>query len=516
MDVASPATNRLGRGSTLAAAFLAVAGGTFTQASFEFMMVPLQSELGLSVDQITGLSLIPAAASLTAVFIVGSLGDRVGPRRMLMVASIIYAVGALLVMAAPGWAAVVLGRAVGGIGGVALAVTGLAMLNEVAGDEQARGRLFGYFAAVAPATFLVGSVLASVMSAYSSWRLVPVVWLGIALVIFVVARRVPTRESASDARGELWTPLLAGVALAGIGLAAALIAGSATSAVLALSVTVLCGLLLIVLLRSLRRPSLDLRVLRAPGALLLCGAILLATVTNLFFFVNLFLQYRFPSAVVSLSLLLGVPQVLAVLGGIAGGRLSARSGALVAAAIALGAAAVLALGFLAVGAESAMWVPVVILAIFAVPAAGMVGPLTQSLMARAPVDGSSAASSVKSATWSLGGIIGGVTIGALGFSAFTRSLTARLQESGLDLPAAELVAHQVRSGAFVSELAQQLMSTHPPSADLLAGPATGLHLAQVDALHTVAVAGCVTFGLAALLVLLARRRIVAHERVMTS
>jgi hypothetical protein len=96
---------------------------------------------------------------------------------------------------------------------------------------------------------------------------------------------------------------------------------------------------------------------------------------------------------------------------------------------------------------------------------------------------------------------------------FTRSLAVRLQESGLDLPAAESIAEQVRSGAFVSELAQQLVSTHPPSAEVLAGSATGLHLAQVDALHAAAVAGCVTFGLAALLVVLARRRILASGEV---
>mgnify|MGYP002737342261 CR=1 FL=1 len=500
--------------ATLIAAYLAAAGGAFAQASFEFMMVPLQSELGLSVDQITGLSLIPAAASLAAVFVVGALGDRVGPRRMLTVASIVSVVGALLVMAAPGWAAVVLGRAIGGIGGIALAVTGLAMLNEAAGDERARGRLFGYFAAIVPATFLVASILASVVSAQLSWRLVPVAWIVIALVVLAAGLRVQSRTAAGEARGELWTPLLAGLALAGIGLAASLLAGSAIAAILALTVSVACGLVLVVLMRSLQRPSLDLRLLRAPGALLLCGAIILATLTNLFFFVNLFLQYRFPTAVVGLSLLFAVPQALAVLGGIAGGRLSSRVGPFTAAILALFAAAVLSLGFLLVRADSAMWVPIAVLAVFAVPAAGMVGPLTQSLMGRAPADGSSAASSIKSATWSLGGILGGVTVGALGFSVFTRSLAGRLQESGLDLPAAEFIAEQVRSGAFVSELAQQLVSTHPPSADLLAGSATGLHLAQVDALHAAAVAGCATFGLAALLVALARRRILPRGEVV--
>jgi hypothetical protein len=100
-----------------------------------------------------------------------------------------------------------------------------------------------------------------------------------------------------------------------------------------------------------------------------------------------------------------------------------------------------------------------------------------------------------------------VGIGAIGFTAFTRDLTAQLQESGLNLPSAQHVAEQIRSGAFVLELAQQLNVTSAPSALVLSGSADGLHAAQVVALHTVAIAGVVTFGLASWLVIAAHRRI---------
>lgn len=505
----SPAATSSLRGyrGVLTAAYLAAAAGTLSQASFEFMMVPLQSELSLSADEITGLSLIPAAASLTAVFIVGALGDRFGARRMLAGASVVFAVGALLVMTASGWASVVVGRAIGGVGAIALTVTGLATLNQMVDDERLRGRLFGYFAAVVPATFLMASLVASAMSTRFSWRAVPVVWIAMALVVLVAAMRLRVTTVRTQARGELWTPLLAGGVLACIGFAAATFAGNSTTAMLALAGSVTLAMILFILMRRLRSPSLDLRLLRAPGALLLCGAIVLATLTNLFFFINLFLQYRFPADVVSLALLMAVPQALAIVGGVAGGRLSARLGAIRAAAIALLAASVLSLGLFIVQADSPMWVAVLVLAVFAVPAAGMVGPLTQSLMQRAPADGSSAASSIKSATWSLGGILGGVTVGAIGFTVFTQSLSARLAGAGLESPAAQAIAEQVRSGAFVSELGERLRVTNPPGADMLAGSQTGLHLAQVDALHAAGVAGVVTFGLATVLVVLAGRRI---------
>lgn len=493
----------------LIAAYLAAAIGTFGQASFEFMMVPLQSELGLSVDQITGLTLIPSAASLTTVFLVGSLGDRIGARRMLVIAGAVFAVGAIVVSSASSWAAVVLGRAVGGIGGIALAVTGLALIARSTEDERTLGRLFGYLAAVVPASFLLASLVASVMSTRASWRLVPVVSIVIAAIVVVAVLRTQLPRTTAGPPGEPWTPLLAGAALAGVGLSAALIAGSPLSAAAALVIAVVLAAAAVVLHRRMPRPSLDLRLLRAPGALALCCAILLATLTNLFFFVNLFLQYRFPTEVVGLALFLGVPQALAVLGGILGGRMSAQMGPHRAAVIALLGAAASSAGFLLVNVNSPMLVPVIILGVFAIPAAGMVGPLTQLFMQRAPADGSSAASSLRSATWSLGGIVGGVAVGALGFSAFVRDLTVRLQESGLDLPAAQHISEQIRSGAFVLELAQHLSITHPPSAQVLTGAAGGLHAAQVVALHTVAFTGVITFGLAAALVMVASRQIAA-------
>jgi len=504
--VTAPSAVKAGA-SVLTAAYLAAAAGTFSQASFEFMMVPLQSELGLSVDEITGLTLIPSAASLTAVFLVGSLGDRIGARRMLIIAAAIFAVGAVLVSLSSSWSTVIVGRAVGGVGGIALAVTGLAVLARSTEDEHIRSRLFGYFAAVVPASFLCASLLASTISTRVSWRLVPLAWVVIAAVVVYAARRIRLPRTPGGVLGEPWTPLLAGAALAGVGLGAALLAGSPFAAMVAMLVALACAVGALVLHRRLRRSGLDLRLLRSPGALLLCAAVVLATLTNLFFFTNLFLQYRFPTEVVGLALLLGVPQVLAIIGGILGGRMSERIGPLRAAAITLGGAAVLSSAFLLVDADSPIWIPVAILSIFALPAAGMVGPLTQSLMQRAPADGSSAASSIKSATWSLGGIVGGVGIGAIGFTAFTRDLTAQLQESGLNLPSAQHVAEQIRSGAFVLELAQQLNVTSAPSALLLSGSAEGLHAAQVVALHTVAIAGVVTFGLASWLVVVAHRRI---------
>ena len=65
----------------------------------------------------------------------------------------------------------------------------------------------------------------------------------------------------------------------------ALAASSAAIGVLALA-------LLVVVMRRSSDPTLDLRVFRRPGALLVFTAALVASMPNLFFYTNLLIQYR--------------------------------------------------------------------------------------------------------------------------------------------------------------------------------------------------------------------------------
>ena len=124
----SPSAQLMASYGSLALAFLAMAATYVTLASFEFVLVAMQLDLLFSTDSANSLAYMPAAASLMVVFIAGSLADRWGPRRLLVIAVTLFTSGAVLVGIAPGLTWVVVGRILDGVGGVTMAIVALSVM----------------------------------------------------------------------------------------------------------------------------------------------------------------------------------------------------------------------------------------------------------------------------------------------------------------------------------------------------------------------------------------------------
>jgi len=152
------------------AAFLAMGCGLVSLAGFELILVPLQVDLQFSVDDANALIFMPSAASLLIVFVAGSLTDRWGPRRPLVIATAMFTLGSALVGLAPSLPWVVLGRVLDGIGGVTMAIIALSVINSSAVDPGKRARLFGIYAAIAPAMFIVSPALTAFIVEQATWR----------------------------------------------------------------------------------------------------------------------------------------------------------------------------------------------------------------------------------------------------------------------------------------------------------------------------------------------------------
>lgn len=470
------------------------------------MMVPLQNDLRISVDTMTNLTLVPAAGSLLVVFLIGALGDRISRRSIIAAGAICYMVGAVLMITAANVGMALAGRLLGGTGAITMLITGLASLNDSVDDEASRGRVFGIFAALTPATFIFGGLVASVVCQFTSWRVVPVLWFALGALVLVRLRTLPSPATIARSRNELVTPILAGVGLACLGLAFTTWATSTTVALTALTASFLAIGALVITMRMMKHPTLDLRVLRVRGSMAIVLAILLVTSTNFFFYVNLFLQYRFAVPLWELSILMVIPQVSAVAGGLLGGRLATRFGAPLTASLVIAVSGTVGLGFLLLQPGSPVWMPVVVLTVSALPTTACVGPLTQSLLDRAPEGGSAATSSIRSAAWSLGPIIGGVAVGAVVYRTFTQSLSHTLVDAGLAAEAAATIAERVRSGEFVAQIADQLRITNPAASAELESATTGLASAQVEAMHALALVGFAAYAVATALLLAAHFR----------
>ena len=463
-------TGRKATTGTVATAFLAMVAAYVTLSSFEFVLVDMQLDLGFSTDDANSLAYTPAAASLLVVFIAGALADRWGPRRLLVIASLLFTMGAVLVGVAPSTTWVTVGRTLDGIGGVTMAIVGLSVINSTVKEPARRARVFGIYAAVTPAVFMFAPPVSALIVESFGWRagVIPWVILGVCTLLATIAF-VP--ESVPGSGGELVTPLLAGLVLAGIALGMTSLPTSRDFAMASLAVAASSLAILAVAFRRMSAPSLDLRWCRGRGMYVLLIALAVTSMPNLFFYTNLMLQYRYSVPLVFIALLLIVPQAFAVAGGLLSGPVSARIGPERAAAGALAVSALMCLGTLVVTAQSPIWVPVLALTLSAAPIAFVVGPMTDTLLSRAPEGASGMASSMRKATWTLGGVLGGALIGALSFGAFQTRLTEILEADGVNFDEAILISREIRDGAVVDELAARLSDPIAREALVAKGPA---------------------------------------------
>jgi len=398
-------------------AFLAISAGLVGYSSLEFMLEAIQDDFAMTPDQTIVVGQISSGAALVAVFLAGALADRLGDRRVLEAASALAAVGAVIAGVAPDYRVLLAGLCASGIGTIAMAISGVAVLNGTYRDRADRARAFGVFAVIAPVVSIVVPLVAGVMVPGLGWRPVVLLWVAVAAATWVSTRRtIPPRRVTGEEgpRVELVTPMLAGVALAGIALTASFVNTKArtdthsTSAIISLCVGVAALVALWVTMRARRKVTLDQRSMRARGAMSVFAVVIAVNGVNLFFFTYLLLQYRYHQSLVDTALYLIVPQAVAAVAAVMGGRLGARWGSTPVAIAALAAGAVLSLGALAVTAESSPWLPVLVLSVAAVPIAGAVGPITQSFMELAPVDGVASTSSWRTTAANLGVAVVGV------------------------------------------------------------------------------------------------------------
>lgn len=490
-----------------AGAFLAIAATSFAGATFEYMAVPIQSEFGLSADQTNATVLVRVTASLLVVFVAGALADQIGRRKVALLGAAAYCSGALLVALCWGMPSLMAGQAVGGVGALVLSVIGLAAVDSTFRDRAQRARVFAAYGALAPAVFLVAPLVAAKVSTHLGWRWVPLMWFVFGATSGLVLLRTVTGDSnakSESRRPEILTPLMAGFVLVGIAVSVIAWADGSRFAAVAAIFAMLSTLALVVLRRARPGASLDLRVLRRPGALLVVSALLLAAVPNMFFYTNLLMQYRNALPLPTIALLMVIPQAAAVVGAFLSGPVIRKFGAPHAAFVMLGLASLTSLGAFAVRANSPAWFPILVLAVCALPIGGAVGPLTEALMDLAPTDGSEAAASVRNATWSLGGVVGGAIVAGAGFAAFQASLADRLATTSLTAEQAQAIAAEVRGGAAVQYLAQSPQVSDPLAQQLLTGK--GLWAAQAQAYWLVGVLSAAAYLAAAILLAVYIRR----------
>lgn len=420
-----------GRGIIAAVCTIAAASITLTATS-TYVYDPIATTFGLTGQQATALKAAPIVAMVLVVFLAGTLGDRVGQRRVIAWGSVAFTVGAAITAAAPVVAVAVLGLCVMSAGASTMVVVAVAILGASFESKKDRANAFSAFGTVGPVVYLVAPPIAGALLAVTTWRAIAVLWTVTGMAAFLLSARMLPKDE-KEARpdrpsSELATPILAGLTLAflvEVGLSPYLLLAA--------------GLSFLALLWAHRRaaqPTLSFAPLRSGRARLLLLVVILIPVTSIWYTSFMAFQYLYGLTAFQISVVMLPAQVAGMLGARAMKPLIPRWGMRAAGLAVLALLALNQFAYLAIGADDL--VPnVLLITVYGFCTAALTVVMSNSVMDAAPRDDSGAMSSYRSAAARVGGVIGTFLIGGVLFGTYDHAMdSADAGTSTPSIPAA--------------------------------------------------------------------------------
>lgn len=150
------------------------------------------------------------ALTLSSFLLVGgSLGDRLGRRRIFTFGVIWFGVASALCAASPNAPVLIVARALQGVGAALLTPGSLAILQASFIPED-RGRAIGAWSGLGALATAAGPLIGGVLLAFASWRWVFVINLPLCLAVVLISRRHvpestdPTAHGRTDIAGASW------------------------------------------------------------------------------------------------------------------------------------------------------------------------------------------------------------------------------------------------------------------------------------------------------------------------
>jgi DHA2 family methylenomycin A resistance protein-like MFS transporter len=362
-----------------------------------------------------GYTLVFAGLLLSA----GSLGDRLGGRRVFDSGLVLFTLASGACAAAPSVPLLVAARVAQGLGAALLVPSSLALLRAAYEDSAERARAVGIWGAVAGIGAASGPVVGGVLVSAVSWRAVFLLNLPVGAVALVLARRhLPkTAEPAGggiDPAGQLAG--IAGLTLLTLGLIEGGSAGWSSPRTLVPLLTSLPVIAAFVAIEAkVRRPMLPLALFRNAT---FSGASFVGLAINLGFYgqlfvMSLYFQHVRGWSALQTGLALLPEGIFVALSSALSGRAMARVGPRLPmiGGLVIGGAGLAGLAAAGAGTGYPLLVPALIAAgfgmAFTMPAA------TAAIIEAAPADRTGIASGVLNAGRQAGGAIGVALLGTL-------------------------------------------------------------------------------------------------------
>jgi DHA2 family multidrug resistance protein-like MFS transporter len=486
---------------------LAVLGlPTFVVAIDIFVLLVALPHLAadLRADSVEQLWVVDIYGFLLAGFLLtmGTLGDRIGRRRLLLVGAAAFGAASVLTAYATSPAMLIGARALLGTAGATLMPSTLALITTMFQDARQRASAIGLWGGMFTLGALAGPVIGGVMLVHFWWGSVfllgvPVMGLLLltgprllpeyrdraagrldpASVLLSLATMLPVVYGVKELARDGWRPLpVAGVL---IGLLAAVAFGRRQ--------------------RRLADPLLDLRLFGNRNFSVALGSQLCYSVVGggTMLFMMLYFQLVVGMSTLEAGLAMVPGMAAATLGFLVGPRLAARFRPAYVIAAGMVSTTVSLLAFTQVGPESGTAVLVTGFAVFSFSGAPLVALGTNLVIGSAPPEKAGSAGSLAQMSNEFGGTLGGALLGTVGFAVY-RGLVADAVPAGVTGdPATAARDSLVGAVAAADQLPRELAGA------LL----TAARESFTDGLNVVALTGAVVLAGVAVLVATMLRRV---------
>jgi DHA2 family multidrug resistance protein-like MFS transporter len=225
----------------------------------------------------------------------GTLGDRVGRRRVLLIGAFAFGVASALAAFSSTAQQLIIARALLGVAGATIAPSTLSLVVNLFQNEHERNRAIGIWGTAFALGGLVGPLIGGVLLQYFHWGSVFLINIPIMLGLLIVAPfLLPEYKSEGGQRLDLLSVVLSlGTVLPIIyGFKHMAADGFTPRQLLAIAAGLLVGVLFVRRQKSLVHPLIDLRLFRIPAftASLIVNLAGMFFVFGVFLFQNLFLQ----------------------------------------------------------------------------------------------------------------------------------------------------------------------------------------------------------------------------------
>ncbi len=397
----------------------------------------------------------------------GSLGDRVGRRRLLLVGALAFGAASVAAAYANSAETLIAARAVLGIGGATLMPSTMALVRTMFTDPAQRAKAIGLWSGVMTAGIALGSVLSGVLVHYFWWGSVFLVNLP-AMALLLVLGPILLPESRDPAPGRFDRPSVP-LSMAAVlpviwGLKEITAEGWHSAYVVSITVGLLFGALFVHRQRTAANPMISPALFRAPGfapAVVLNLVSAFAMVGSAFFTTQYLQSVLDKSALEAAlwALLPSVPIGMAaplatslVQKGVARAHVVTAGFAIAAAGYAL----------LALAGTDAMWLVLAACGVLASGIVMVISQMTDLALGTVPAERAGSASSLLETGTEFGGALGMAVLGSIGTAIYRHEMPAAAPAPAREtLGGALAVAHELpgRAGDALALAAREAFTS---------------------------------------------------------